>query len=145
MAWTAKLISKEKEDRYLDLVVEFSDGTRVVHERFRITGNIALSGFKNRLRGAVSRLEAGDQAGADIPLGDVDLTIVPPPPPPPPTPEEIAAQAEATWNLKFRKLRVAEELVLRGAISDTLPALVTLRAAVQDDFLPSYFANIDLG
>jgi len=143
MAWTAKVLRKEKETTHLDIVVEFTDGVKVFVERFRFTAGITLNSLKSRIRGKISELERRDTAGIDIVVGDVDLTVTPPGPPPPPTPEQIARAAENTWHNKLRKLRVAEELVKFNVVPNNHPALQTLRSDVVNDFLPSYFVNIE--
>jgi len=141
MAWAAKLLKKERERTHLDLVVEFTDGLKSIEERFRITGGITLSAFKDRVRSKIAELEAMDQStGGDLALGDIDLTVVPSPrPSPPPKPAQIA---EEQWRAKYERLQRLQFLVDRGIISSTFPAYATLQTEVQNDFLPSYFANL---
>jgi len=142
MAWTAKVIRKEKETTHLDIVVEFTDGTKVLVERFRFTADVTLARLKRMLISKISEIERREIAGADVVVGDVDLTVVPPGPPPPPTPEQLAKLAELAWHNKLRKLRIAEELVKLSVVPNNHPGLLTLRSDVVNDFLPSYFANI---
>jgi len=137
MAWTAELISKEKEATHIDLVVRFTDGVETVTERFRIQGSLSVEAFRDRVRGKIAALNALPQTETDIPLGSVDLT--PPTPPTPPTPAEIA---ERQWRGKFERLQVAQMLVDHGVIPDTLPAYISLRNDVRNTFLPAYFANL---
>jgi hypothetical protein len=140
MAWSATLLRKEDGIKFVDFVVEFTDGTKIFIEQFRSQGGLDTNGIKHLIFARLAELDQLDTV--DITIGEKDFTPpakVPPPVKDPPTQEDLDFRA---WTDKLQQLRTAEELVTFGAVADTHVTIVALRAAVVADFQEVFLARL---
>lgn len=140
MAWTATLLRKEDNTKFVDFVVEFTDGIKVVVEQFRSTGSLDAAGVKRQISNRLTELEK--LSVIDIAIGEKDFTAEPTPAPPvkdPPTQEDIDFRA---WSEQLNQLRTMEELVTLGAVTDTHAKVLALRTTVTTGFQEAFLVRL---
>lgn len=123
--WTANIISSEKSDLDINIIVEFTDGTTIKSIPFRVSNPDSITQIiKNQL----------DQyekiSTATVNVGLVDVTV---PLPPSPTPEQKDLTAFQKNLLQYKQSANAEKL---GLIVS--PSSVELLNTVQSTFKPEY-------
>lgn len=128
--FTAKIISKVKENGILAITVEFSDGVETYTEVVKPQDeNGFLFWVQSRLTSlnTSKTLETADNVGKVIEVN---------PAPKPPTAAEIARD---TWLAKYRLwVRIKTSLIDTGIITAANPKAAALLADVKSTILPEY-------
>lgn len=124
--YTATLKNRLIEQGKIRWVVEFSNGTDVFTESFNVN---KYTDLQPRVASRLAELNYVDTYTID---GTIDSTVATPTQP---TQAEIDRN---TWLQDWRILQVADELIAHGVIVNTLPAYVSHKTKVQNNFKVAY-------
>lgn len=124
--YTAKLKNRVIENGIIRWVVEFSDGTDTFSDSFKQT---KYSNLQIAVANKLAELNFVDTFTIDA---NIDSTV---PVQTPPTQAEIDRNV---WINDWRILKVANDLIANGVIVDTLPAYVSHKQKVSNNFKVAY-------